>query len=54
VNTEVGLAIAIEIELAQGHTACHRLLVNPGRHGPPAPQDLAWETTIDRHEIDWT
>ena len=47
VNGEVGLAVAVEIELAEGDAACDGLLEDAGGDGAAVPFDVAGKATVD-------
>lgn len=45
-NGEIGLAVAVQIELAQGDAACDRLLVDGCGYGAAVPGHVAWESGV--------
>jgi hypothetical protein len=48
VNTEIGLAVTVQIELAQRHAALDRLLEDPRTHASPVPRHFAGKSNVHR------
>src|SRR5579884_147878 len=51
VDGEIGLTVAIQIQLAQGDAALDRLLENSGNHVHSMPGDFARKSDIERDDF---
>jgi hypothetical protein len=48
---EIGLAIAVEIELAQVNTRCGGFFENSGGYGVPVPENFARLADVERDDL---